>query len=137
MNGQPNPLILFAGRTLMALLFLFAGIRKIMYYSGTAGYFAHIGLPAPHILLPLVILIEVGGSAMLIAGWKVRYAALTLAAFSLLAGFAGHQFWAADAASYNNQFYNFWKNVSIVGGLLYIASIGPGSLVLGGRKQGG
>ena len=45
MNGQRNPMMLFAGRTLMALLFLFAGIRKIMYYSGTAGYFAHVDSP--------------------------------------------------------------------------------------------
>ena len=84
-----------------------------------------------------MILLEIGGSAMLIAGWKMQYAAFALAAFSLLAGFAGHQFWVADAASYNNQFYNFWKNVSIVGGLLYIASVGPGPLVLGGRKPTG
>jgi uncharacterized membrane protein YphA (DoxX/SURF4 family) len=31
MNGQPNPTLLLTGRTLMGLLFLLAGIRKIMY----------------------------------------------------------------------------------------------------------
>jgi putative oxidoreductase len=137
MNGQPNPMMLFAGRTLMALLFLLAAIRKIMYYSGTAGYFAHLGLPAPQILLPLVILIEIGGSAMLITGWNAKYAALLLAAFTVLATLAGHQFWNADAANYGNQFNHFWKNVSIIGGLLYVAAFGPGPLGLGGRKGTG
>lgn len=136
MNGQPNTMILFAGRTLMALLFLLAAIRKIMYYSGTAGYFANLGLPAPQILLPLVILVEIGGSVMLITGWKVHYAALALAAFTVLT-LVGHQFWAADAASYGNQFNHFWKNVSIIGGLLYVASFGPGPFVLGGKKSAG
>lgn len=137
MNGQPNSTLLLTGRTLMGLLFLLAGIRKIMYYAGTGGYFAHLGLPAVQILLPLVILIEIGGSAMLITGWNAKYAALLLAAFTVLATAAGHQFWNVDAANYGNQFNNFWKNVSIIGGLLYIAAFGPGPLALGAKKSAG
>lgn len=137
MNGQPNPTLLLIGRTLMGLLFLLAGIRKIMYYAGTGGYFAHLGLPAVQALLPLVILVEIGGSLMLISGWKAKHAALVLAAFTVLATLAGHPFWSADAANYGNQFNHFWKNVSIIGGLLYIAAFGPGPLAAGSAKPAG
>lgn len=137
MNGQPNPTILLAGRILMGVLFLLAGVRKIMYYAGTGGYFAHLGLPAVQVLLPLVILIEIGGSAMLITGWNAKYAALVLTAFTVLAALTGHPYWSADAANYGNQFNHFWKNVSIIGGLLYIAAVGPGPLGLGAKKPAG
>lgn len=50
-----------AARLLMAQIFIISGFSKLTGYSGTAGYFSSMGLPMPNLLVPLVILIELGG----------------------------------------------------------------------------
>ena len=65
-----NTLLNLAGRVLLAQFFLLAGLGKITNYDGTAAYMQAFHVPTA--LLPLVILLEVGGGLALIAGWKVR-----------------------------------------------------------------
>ena len=72
-----------AGRLLLALMFVISGYNKFVGYEGTAAFMANFGVPG--ILLPLVILTELGGSLALIAGWQTRIAAFLLAGFTLLA----------------------------------------------------
>lgn len=105
-----------AARILMAMIFLMAGLNKIGGYEGTQGYMESMGVPG--MLLPLVILLEVGGALFLIIGWKVRYSAYALAAFTLLAGLLFH-------ANFGDQMQTimFMKNIAIVGGLLAIAGL--------------
>ena len=75
----------------------------------------------------LAIVIEVGGSILLIVGWKTRWVAWLLALFVLIAALAAHRFWQFDAAQYANQMNHFMKNLAIIGGLLFVATFGPGS----------
>ena len=124
--GDAAHLVFVAGRVLLASLFVVSGVRKIIYWSGTAGYFAKIGLPSPELILPLVVLLEVVGGLALAFGWQTRVAAWALAAFTLVAALLAHAFWSVDAAQYGNQFNHFWKNVSIVGGLLAVGAMGAG-----------
>src|ERR1022692_1191331 len=49
------------GRILLALIFIISGYGKIGGYAGTAGYMASKGMPMVDVLLPLTILIELGG----------------------------------------------------------------------------
>ncbi len=62
-----------AGRILLAHIFLLAGINKITGYSGTQGYMEAMGVPG--MLLPLVIILEIGGAVALIVGCQTRWAA--------------------------------------------------------------
>ena len=105
------------GRILIAQIFLLAGINKISGYAATQGYMEAMGVPA--VLLPLVILLEVGGALALIAGWKTRWTALALAGFSILAALLFH----ADFADHM-QMLMFMKNIAIAGGLLALAAQG-------------
>ena len=65
---------------------------------------------------------------MLAAGFKARPAAVAIAAFTLVASFFFHRYWSAPADQYMAQFLNFWKNVSMIGGLLVVYAFGPGRL---------
>ncbi len=78
------------------------------------------------VLLPLTILVELGGGIALIIGWKARWVALLLAGFTLVATLIYHSFWTmqADAIMANSLF--FFKNVAVIGGLLMVAAFGPG-----------
>jgi len=78
-NETTNNLFNLFGRLLLAALFLPAGLQKLSGYAGTQGYMEAMGVPG--VMLPLVILLEVGGGLALIAGFKVRWIALTLAGF--------------------------------------------------------
>jgi putative oxidoreductase len=114
------------GRVLLALMFVWAGYGKITGYEGTAGFMASMGMPMVGVMLPLTILVELGGGIALIVGWKARWAAMVLAAFTLLASVVFHNFWtmAGDAAMTNMLF--FYKNVAVIGGLLMVWAFGPG-----------
>ncbi|MCK5446138.1 MAG: DoxX family protein, partial [Rhodospirillaceae bacterium] len=94
------------GRILIGMLFVMAGVMKISGYAGTQGYMEAMGVPG--MLLPLVILLEVGGGMAVIVGYKTRIAAFLLAGFSLLAAILFH----ADFAN-QVQMTFFLKNVSI------------------------
>ena len=118
--------VALVGRVLLAFMFVFAGFGKITGYSGTAGYMASVGMPLVGVLLPLTILVEFGGGIALLVGWKARWAALALAAFTLLASVIFHNFWTmAGEAAMNNTLF-FYKNVAVIGGLLMVWAFGPG-----------
>jgi putative oxidoreductase len=126
MNPNIQNTAALVGRILLALIFIQAGFGKITGYDGTAAYMAGKGLPMIGVLLPLTILVELGGGLALAVGFKARWAALALAVFTLLAGFLFHNFWAVEAAQKMAQQTQFMKNLAIAGGMLMVFAFGPG-----------
>jgi len=115
-------------RILLAQLFLMAGIHKITAYTGTQGYMEAMGVPG--MLLPLVILLEVGGGLMLVLGWKARWAAAAMGVFSLISAAIFHHNLADQM-----QMIMFMKNLSIAGGMFVLAVHGAGALSLDERNR--
>ena len=128
-----NPLTL-VGRLLLALLFLPAGISKIGGFVGTVGYITSKGLPMPSVAAAIAIVVEVGGSLALIAGFGTRWAALALAAFTFVASFFFHNFWGVPAEQAMVQQLMFFKNIAVVGGLLVLAAHGAGAWSLDAKR---
>ena len=85
------------------------------------------GLPAPQLAAVVAILVEVVGGLALVAGFGTRIAALALAAFTLVATFFFHNFWAVPADMAMMQQLMFYKNIAVVGGLLVLAAHGAGA----------
>lgn len=117
---------ILAGRILLAHIFLLSGISKISGYAGTQGYMESVGVPG--MLLPLVIVLEIGGALALIIGWQTRWAAWALAAFSVVAAIIFHSNFADQMQS-----ILFMKNLAMAGGLLVLAAHGAGGLSLDKR----
>jgi putative oxidoreductase len=117
-----------AGRTLLALMFIISGYGKITAFAGTAGFMASKGIPMTEFALVIAILVELGGGLLLIVGWKARWAALAMFLFIIPTTLIFHNFWAADAAQAQNQMIHFMKNVTIMGGMLYVVAFGAGPL---------
>jgi putative oxidoreductase len=135
MNVAAQSQMLLIARILFGALFLVAGVRKIMFFAGSAGYFAKLGFPAPEAMAVLAILVELGGGALLVLGWQTRRIAWLLIVFVVIATAMAHRFWEFDAAQYANQMNHFLKNAAIVGGLFYVAVLGAGGLSLDGRRS--
>ena len=121
-----NRTAMFIARFMMALIFLVAGVRKLMAWGATAGYFGKLGIPMPELVLPLVVALEIGGAIALILGWRLRLVCGLLGAFTLASGFLGHAFWSAEPAQYAAQLNNFLKNVAMAGGFLMLACLATG-----------
>ncbi|MBS7660998.1 DoxX family protein [Pseudomonas lalucatii] len=115
-----NNAIVLLARLLLAHIFVLAGINKIGGFAGTQGYMESMGVPG--VLLPLVILLEVGGGLALIFGFLTRWAALALAAFSVAAALIFHTNFAEQM-----QMILFMKNFSMAGGLLLLYVHGAGA----------
>jgi len=122
------PYVEFTGRVLIALIFVIAGLGKITGYDGTQAYMQAMGVPGS--LLPLVILLEIGGGLAVIAGWQTRIAAFLLAGFSLLSAILFHRQLGDQI-----QFIMFMKNVAIAGGLLFLVANGAGAFSLDNRAR--
>lgn len=119
-----------AGRVLLAVLFVLAGIGKIGggAYEGTQGYMEAFGIPG--MLLPIVILVEIVGGLLLVVGFQTRWTALALAGFSILSAIIFHSNFGDQA-----EMTNFLKNLSIAGGMLVLFANGAGSYSLDNRKK--
>jgi putative oxidoreductase len=125
MNPNVQNAAALVGRILLAVIFILSGFNKITGYDGTAAYMA-TKLPMVGILLPLTILVELGGGILLAIGYKARWAALALAGFTILAALVFHNFWAVEAAQKMGQQINFMKNIAITGGMLVVFAFGAG-----------
>lgn len=128
-SSLQNPLSLI-GRVLLALLFVPAGFSKIGGFAGTASYIASKGVPLPEVAAAIAIAVELGLGLLLLAGFKTRWAALGIAAFTLVITFIFHAFWA-DAT----QAQAFFKNIAVVGGLLTVVAWGPGAWSVDGKDN--
>ena len=125
-----------AGRILIALIFVMSGAAKIAGFSGTVGYIASKGLPLATVGAVAAIIVELGGGILLIVGWQARLAAAAMFVFTFFAAVFFHDFWAVPADQVQNTMIHFMKNISMMGGLLYVAVHGSGPLSLGGDKRG-
>jgi len=63
---------------------------------------------------------------LIVVGFYTRPLAVLLAIYTIAAGFIGHHFWTMTGADQMANMINFYKNISIAGGLLALAVAGPG-----------
>lgn len=123
------------GRILVALIFIISGYGKIAGYAGTAGYMASKGMPLVDVLLPLTILIELGGGLLIAIGWKVRWAAAVMFLFLIPVTLVFHNPAGLAAAEAQQQTIELLKNLSIMGGMLGLFAFGPGRFGFDARSK--
>jgi putative oxidoreductase len=116
------------GRLLIAAIFLFSGVGKILAPTMTQAYIAAAALPLPLAAYLIAIVVEIGGSILLILGFKARLVAMVMATFSVATAFSFHHNFVDP-----DQQMHFLKNISMAGGLLQVAAFGAGALSLDAR----
>jgi putative oxidoreductase len=110
------------GRVLLASIFVFSGIGKLLAPAGTIAYIAAAGLPFAPLALAAAVAVELGGGLMLALGLRTRLVAALLAAFSIMTGLVFH-----NALGDQNQLIHLLKNFAMAGGLLQVAAFGAGA----------
>lgn len=119
--------IILIARLALSVLFLWAGVMKLLGYSAFVGYLQTKGVPFVPVAAAVATAIEVLGGIMLVVGFLVRPLALLMAAYTIATAILGHDFWnVADAALQHDMVIHFWKNVAIAGGFLLLSVTGAG-----------
>src|SRR6202023_2962310 len=114
-HAMPIALITIVGRTLLALLFILAGAAKI---AGPQPFLDHMAAHhIPGVLLPLVILLELGAGAALLMGWRLPFAAGALALFCVATAIVFH----LDLTDKAERTL-FIKDLALAGALMVIAA---------------
>lgn len=138
-RGETRPLaehvLMPLGRALFAAIFLYSSIGH--FSQATIHYAASHGVPLANLLVPASgVLAFVGGLSVLL-GLKARYGAAMLVAFLVPVTLLMHDFWnVADPMMRQTQQVMFLKNLSMLGGALFLLHHGAGPVSLDARGEG-
>ncbi|MBC8948582.1 MULTISPECIES: DoxX family protein [Xenorhabdus] len=111
---------LLVARILISVLFIIAGYGKLGgAYAGTQEFME--AMKVPGILLPLTILLELGGGLAVMFGLLTRTTAVFTFIFCILTALLFHSDFSNDL-----NLTMFLKNFSISAGYLLLAMMGPG-----------
>ena len=104
---------------MIGLIFVLSGWPKLLHYQATVAGLTHRGIP--EYLAYLGPPVEFFGGLAIVVGFATPYAALLMLLFTIVATASSHRFWEfSDPAQYRAQNTNFWKNVSMMGGMLLL-----------------
>jgi putative oxidoreductase len=128
------PPVALLGRFLFALIFL---MSAPMHFSGkTIAFAASQGVPLASISVPLSGIIALAGGVSILLGYRVKIGAWLIVLFLAVVTPMLHNFWTvADPMMHQMQFIMFMKNLSMLGGALFISQVGAGPWSLDARGR--
>jgi putative oxidoreductase len=131
--------LLLAGRVLIGWIYIQSGWRKLMDVPAFVKTMPRRDLP--EFLGYVAPPVEFIGGIAIVLGFATRYAALLILLFTVIATFSSHRWWNYPDAQQTNQHTHFWKNVTMMGGLVLLFATAAGRYSLDGllcrRKRGG
>ncbi|PQV55036.1 DoxX family protein [Paraburkholderia sp. BL21I4N1] len=124
-ENQKDGIILVA-RVLLMVLFVMFGWSKLTGFSGTVAYMTSSGAPVPELSAVIAVVMEFVVGVALLLGFLTRPLALLLAVYTLGTAIIGHHYWNMTGAMQYDNMIHFYKNISIIGGLLLLVVTGAG-----------
>ncbi len=128
------------GRVLISIVFVVFGYLQ---FTSIGSYIANPviikvaamsgGALSPTVLAYLVAAIDLFGGLLVLVGFQTRWAALALIGFVLLTVIFAHNFWTMEGAARAANQAHFYKNLGLIGGLLFLLVHGPGRYSLDHR----
>lgn len=122
--------LILTGRVCLAAVYLVSGLHKARHYQLAMAEFRDARVPATGLLLPLTIILHLLASVGLASGVYASEAALLLAAFTAVATVRVHRFWQLKGPERLEQSRVALAHLAIIGGLILLAAVGPGRLVV-------
>lgn len=111
-------ILILAGRVSLGWIYMQSGFRKIWDMAAVAKTYPARGLP--EFMAYIATPIELVFGLFLVVGFATRYAAFVILVFTIVASFSSHAYWTYPAPQKMAQFTQFWKNMSLKGGLILL-----------------
>ena len=110
--------LLLVGRVMIGWIFFQSGWGKLFRIAEVGKTFPRRGLPEwmAYISVPS----EFFGGLFLLLGFATRYTTIVMLIFTIVATFSSHDYWNSPEAQRVNQETHFWKNVSMMGGIIVL-----------------
>jgi len=122
---------LLVARLALSAIFIPSGFSKLQHHEAFAQSLAERGVPGGLAMAVLAGAVEFFGGLAVAAGFRVRWSALLLLTFTLVATLVSHRFWEFADGERMRQYVQFMKNVAIAGGFLALAAAGAGRFRIG------
>jgi uncharacterized membrane protein YphA (DoxX/SURF4 family) len=101
--------------------YLQGAFDKVRDFPGAVAEMAQAGLAPAAPFAVAVILLEIGGSLLILTGFQRWLGALSLAAFTLMANALSGRFWRVARTERRQAANAFFEHWGLVGGLLLVA----------------
>ncbi|MFP3566778.1 DoxX family protein [Paraburkholderia sp. SIMBA_030] len=118
--------LVLAARILLMVLFVTFGWSKLTGFSGAVAYMTSTGAPAPELSAVIAVVMEFVVGIALLVGFYTRPLALLLALYTLGTALIGHHYWNMTGMVQYDNMIHFYKNISVIGGLLLLCVTGAG-----------
>jgi putative oxidoreductase len=129
-----------AARALTSVVFIVFGylqFTNIGTYTTNPAIVKFVGVTggvfSPTVIAYLVATIDLFGGLLILVGFQTRWAAGVLIIFVVLTLIFAHPFWTFDGPSRAANQVQFYKNLAIIGALLFMIVLGPGRYSLDNR----
>jgi putative oxidoreductase len=121
-----------AGRVLYSTVFIAAAFTH--FSPATIAYAAAQGVMFPKVIVPFAGLLAAAGGLSVALGYRAKLGAWLLVVFLIPVTLTMHNFWAiSDPMMAAMQQAMFMKNLSLLGGALFVAYFGAGPFSLDAR----
>jgi transmembrane protein len=122
-----QPWLSLVARLALTLAYWWSGIAKAADFSGALGEASHFGLEPAWLVAASTILVQLGGSALVILGRAAWLGAGALAVFTAIATLIAHSFWTVgDPMERFHEMNTFLEHIALIGGLILAAILAEG-----------
>lgn len=116
-----SPVVRWIALLLLCAAYLQGGLVKLFDFPGAVAEMNHFGLQPAPLMAALVIALELGAVALILAGRLRWLGALALALFTAAATFMANRYWEASGHERFMLMNAFFEHWGLVGGFLLVA----------------
>jgi transmembrane protein len=116
-----SSITVWAARIALTLPYWFSGLDKLLHPYAALSEFQHTGLPGSWWMYGLLLVVQIGGSVLVIFNRYVWLGAGTLAVFTAAATYLAHAFWKLDGSARFAEMNVFMEHIALMAGFAFAA----------------
>ncbi|WP_346297252.1 DoxX family protein [Rhodopseudomonas sp. P1] len=118
-----SPLLWHAARFALVSAYLLGGVVKLFDFAGAVAEQERFGLHPGWLWASLAIIVELGGSLLVLVDRLVWFGAGALGALTFVAMLTANAFWSAPAADRGMQANAFFEHLGLIAGFVLVAML--------------
>lgn len=120
-HAVDTPLLRWLMLPAICAAYIQGGLVKALDFNGAMAEMTHFGLQPAALFAGLVVLLELGASALILTGFYRWLGALALAGFTLAATLMANRFWEMSPPERFIGMNGFFEHIGLAGALLLVA----------------